>query len=57
VFAIQSELAQKIAAQLSTKISLSEKAAIETSPTSDLEAYQMYVRAKENLRSVRKAAR
>jgi adenylate cyclase len=57
VFAIQSELAQKIAAQLSTKISLSEKAAIETSPTSDLEAYQMYVRAKENLRSVRKPAR
>ncbi|PYK76138.1 MAG: hypothetical protein DME42_00755 [Verrucomicrobia bacterium] len=51
VFAIQSELAQKIASQLSKKINRAEKAAIETKPTHDLEAYELYVRAKLLTRS------
>jgi len=46
VFAIQSELAQNIASQLRTKITRAEKAAIETRPTQDLEAYGLYLRAK-----------
>ena len=46
VFDIQSELAQKIASQLSAKITRAEKAAIESKSTEDLEAYQDYVRAK-----------
>jgi serine/threonine-protein kinase len=46
VFAIESELAGKIVAQLQAKISASEKAAIEQKPTADLAAYDLYVRAK-----------
>jgi TolB-like protein/class 3 adenylate cyclase/Tfp pilus assembly protein PilF len=46
VFAIESELAGKIVAQLQAKISPSEKAAIEQKPTADLDAYDLYVRAK-----------
>ena len=45
VFAIESELAEKIVAQLQAKISLSEKAAIEKAPTTDLVAYDLYLRA------------
>src|SRR5947199_6555555 len=45
VFAIQSEIAQTIADQLQAKISPSEKAAIEKAPTSDLVAYDLYLRA------------
>ena len=45
VFAIQSEIAKKIADQLQAKISLSEKAAIEQAPTTDLLAYDLYLRA------------
>ena len=48
VFAIQSEIARKIAEQLQAKISLSEKAAIEKARTTDLAAYDLYTRA-ENL--------
>jgi TolB-like protein/Tfp pilus assembly protein PilF len=46
VFAIESELAGKIVAQLQAKISPSEKAAIEEKPTADLAAYDLYIRAK-----------
>jgi TolB-like protein/class 3 adenylate cyclase/Flp pilus assembly protein TadD len=46
VFAIESELAGKIVAQLQAKISPREKAAIEQKPTADLVAYELYVRAK-----------
>src|SRR5204862_7163226 len=46
VFAIESELAGKIVAQLQAKISPSEKAAIEQKPTADLAAYDLNVRAK-----------
>ena len=45
VFAIQSEIAKKIADQLQAKMSLSEKAAIEKAPTMDLVAYDLYLRA------------
>src|SRR5438034_562329 len=45
VFAIQSEIAQKIADQLEAKISPREKAAIAEQPTKDLAAYDLYVRA------------
>jgi TolB-like protein/Flp pilus assembly protein TadD len=45
VFAIQSEIAKTIADQLQAKISPSEKAAIEKPPTTDLTAYDLYLRA------------
>src|SRR6266545_2408459 len=47
IFAIQSEIAQKIADQLQAKLSPKEKAAIEERPTKDLGAYDLYLRAKE----------
>jgi tetratricopeptide (TPR) repeat protein len=46
VFAIESELAAKIVAQLQAEISPSEKAAIEQKPTVDLVAHDLYIRAK-----------
>jgi serine/threonine-protein kinase len=46
VFAIESELAAKIVAQLQAKISPSEKAAIEQKPTTDLVAHDLYIQAK-----------
>jgi serine/threonine protein kinase/Tfp pilus assembly protein PilF len=46
VFAIQSEIAKTVADQLQAKLSLREKAAIEQQPTTDLGAYDDYVRAK-----------
>ena len=46
VFAIESELAGKIVAQLQAKISPNEKAAIEEKPTADLIAHDLYIRAK-----------
>ena len=45
VFAIQSEIAEKIADQLQAKLSPTEKAAIEQRPTADLAAFDLYVRA------------
>ncbi len=45
VFAIQSEIARMIADQLQAKLSPSEKAAIEKPPTTDLTAYDLYLRA------------
>jgi TolB-like protein len=44
-FAIPSEIAQKVAEELHAKISAVEKAAIQQPPTSDLAAYDLYVRA------------
>ena len=46
VFAIESEVAGKIVAQLQAQISPGEKAAIRQKPTADLMAYQLYIRAK-----------
>ena len=45
VFTIQSEIAKTIADELKAKISPSEKAAIDRPPTSDLDAYDLYLRA------------
>jgi TolB-like protein len=45
LFAIQSEIAQKIAGQLRAKISSAEKLAIERKPTGDLLAFELYSRA------------
>jgi TolB-like protein/Tfp pilus assembly protein PilF len=45
LFAIQSEIAQKIAGQLRAKISAAEKQAIERKPTTDLVAFELYSRA------------
>ena len=49
VFAIQSEIAQKVAEQLHAKISSAEKLAIERPPTVDLTAFDLYTHAKNLL--------
>ncbi len=46
IFAIQSEIAERIANQLRAKLSATEKAAIEERPTADLVAYAYYTQAK-----------
>src|SRR5205823_2729869 len=46
VFAIQSEIAKAIADQLQTKLSPSEKSAIEQPPTTDITAFNLYSHAK-----------
>src|SRR5262249_33935322 len=45
LFAIQSEIAQKVAGQLRANISPAEKLAIERKPTGDLLAFELYSRA------------
>jgi serine/threonine protein kinase/Flp pilus assembly protein TadD len=47
VFAIQSEIAQTVASKLSARLSPSERKDIAAAPTSDGEAYDLYLRAKE----------
>ena len=44
-FAIPSEIAQKVAQELHARISAAEKASIQEPPTSDVAAYDLYVRA------------
>jgi TolB-like protein/class 3 adenylate cyclase len=46
VFAIQSEIAERIVSQLKSKLSPQEKASIEQKPTADLVAHDSYIRAK-----------
>ncbi len=46
IFALQSELAQTIAAQLKATLSSREIAKIEKRPTEDLQAYDLYLRAR-----------
>ena len=46
MFAVQSEIAQKVAEQLHAKISPAERLAIERPPTADLTAFDLYSRAK-----------
>src|SRR5439155_735464 len=46
IFAIQSDIVQRIISQLQATISPKEKAAIDERPTKDLIAYGLYVRAK-----------
>jgi hypothetical protein len=47
VFAIQTEIAKAIADHLQAKLSPAEKAAMEQPPTTDLVAYDRYLRAKK----------
>jgi TolB-like protein/Tfp pilus assembly protein PilF len=49
MFAIQSEIAQKVAEKLHVKVSPAEKLAIERPPTADLTAFDFYSRAKNLL--------
>lgn len=60
VFGIQSEMAKAIADQLQAKLSPRERAAIDRKPTSDVQAFDLYARAKDliltaNVRSSDKA--
>jgi serine/threonine protein kinase/tetratricopeptide (TPR) repeat protein len=54
VFAIQTEIAKAIAGQLQAKLSPAEKSAIEQPPTTNLIAYDRYLRAKK-IRAVQTA--
>jgi TolB-like protein/predicted Ser/Thr protein kinase len=45
LFAVQAEIAQKVAEHLHTRLSASERASIEERPTQDFVAYDFYVRA------------
>jgi TolB-like protein/Tfp pilus assembly protein PilF len=47
LFAIQSEIAQKVAERLNAKITATEKLAIERKPTGDLMAFELYSRAND----------
>jgi len=47
IFAIQTEIAERIADQLRAKLSVVEKAAIAERPTADLVAYAYYTKARE----------
>jgi TolB-like protein/Flp pilus assembly protein TadD/predicted Ser/Thr protein kinase len=49
MFAVQSEIAQKVAEHLHAKVSAAEKLAIERPPTIDLAAFALYSRAKNLL--------
>ncbi len=52
VFALESDLAEKIVAQLKTRLSPTEKAAIEEQPTGDMGAYDLYLRGKNLLQAI-----
>jgi serine/threonine protein kinase/tetratricopeptide (TPR) repeat protein len=47
LFAIQSEIAQKVAEQLNAKVTSAERLAIEEKPTTDLVAFELYSRAND----------
>jgi serine/threonine protein kinase/Flp pilus assembly protein TadD len=47
IFAIQSEIAQNVASKLRARLAPHERKDIEEKPTSDMEAYDLYLRAKE----------
>src|SRR6266576_729603 len=47
LFAIQSEIAQKVAERLNAKVTSAERLAIEEKPTSDLVAFELYSRAND----------
>jgi TolB-like protein/tRNA A-37 threonylcarbamoyl transferase component Bud32 len=52
VFALQSEIAQKVADQLGAEVSSTEKTAIQEPPTTDLVAYDLYLRAKDLIEGI-----
>jgi len=47
LFAVQSEIAQKVAERLSAKVTSAERLAIEEKPTTDLVAFELYSRAND----------
>jgi tetratricopeptide (TPR) repeat protein len=49
IFTIQSEIAQKVASKLSAQLSPEERKDIEEKPTDNLEAYDLYLQAKQLL--------
>src|SRR6266699_3337602 len=49
IFSVESELAEAIVGQLRSKLSPEEKAAIGSQPTSDLEAFELYTKARNLL--------
>jgi serine/threonine protein kinase len=50
IFAIQNEVAQKVASRLRAQLSPEEKKGIEEKPTENLEAYELYLQANQLLR-------
>jgi serine/threonine-protein kinase len=52
VFALQTQIAQKIADRLGANVSSTEKAAIDELPTTDLIAYDAYLRAKDLINGI-----
>ncbi len=57
IFAIQSEIAEAVVAQLEARLLPQEKAAIEEAPTANLQAYEFYVRGKALIASTFSNAR
>jgi len=51
IFAIQSEIAENIATQLRATLSPAEKAAISKRPTNDMEAFDLFLQAKDLIRT------
>ena len=51
IFAVQTEIAEKIVSQLRATLSPAEKAAISMRPTSDLEAFDLFLQARELIRT------
>ncbi len=49
LFGLQSELAQTIVAQLKVTLTAQQKAAIEAQPTQDMQAYDLYLKARDLL--------
>jgi TolB-like protein/Flp pilus assembly protein TadD len=47
IFAIQSEISQKVASRLSAQLSPEERKEMQEKPTNNLEAYDLYLQAKE----------
>jgi TolB-like protein/Flp pilus assembly protein TadD len=52
IFAIQSEIAQEVASRLSTRLSPEERQNIEEKPTNNLEAYDLYLQAKQLVNTI-----
>jgi eukaryotic-like serine/threonine-protein kinase len=52
VFALQTQIAQKVADRLGAKVSSTERAAIDEPPTTDLIAYDAYLRAKDLINDI-----
>ena len=46
VFSLQSEITRAIAAKLQTRLSPNEKTILDTPPTTDLRAYDLYLQAR-----------